>query len=82
MSVLDPFILPKQKVSLLTKINRYFYNKKLQESAGTITYFMDPEIKTPLFLQFYVSDDGKTGEWWFPKGIVENTDKNYEYRAI
>ncbi len=82
MSFLDPFILPSKKVSFLTKIKRYFYKSKLQESAGTITYFMDPDKKTPLFLQFFVSENGKSGEWWFPKGVVEPTDNNYEQRAV
>jgi 8-oxo-dGTP pyrophosphatase MutT (NUDIX family) len=39
------------------------------------------ENKTPLFLQFFVSEDGKNGEWWFPKGVVENEDASLEDRA-
>ncbi len=82
MHLLDPFKLPKQNVSFSTKVSRYFYKNKFQDSAGTITYYKEPGSQIPLFLQFYVSEDGKTGEWWFPKGIVEKIDRNFEDRAL
>lgn len=80
MKLLEPFILPSKSADFFTKLSRYFYKSILQESAGTITFFMEKD--EPLFLQMYVTPSGKNGEWWFPKGIVEPEDKNdYEFRA-
>jgi len=80
MWLTDPFLLPSKNVSLITKISRYFYRCREQHSAGCIVYYLDDD--TPKYLQFYVSQDGKSGEWWFPKGIVENEDTSLEERAL
>ena len=73
-------LLPLKNASVLTKLSRYLYRCKKQHSAGCIVYYLDDD--TPKYLQFYVSQDGKSGEWWFPKGIVESEDKSLEERAL
>lgn len=76
-----PFtLLPKVKLS--TAINRYFYKSIEQTSAGTITFYLEPDSKTPLYLQIYRSKDKTSGAWTFTKGRVETQDNSIQDRAL
>lgn len=65
---LDPFSLPSQKVSLFTKIKRFWAKSRKQKSAGVVIYFNeDSRIRFLL-----IKRGGQYNDWIFSKGKVKS----------